>query len=128
MALAFHYATGDPYSVRMVLDTGLTPPVTWIFARDLLSEGLMRPAGLGDVQTWPVPLRPDRLEAGDGAVHIRISSPEASTVVSAPAAPVQAFLDRTFEQVPAGSERHLLRVDESLTCLMTARRSEDGTA
>jgi hypothetical protein len=88
----------------------------------------MRPAGLGDVQTWPVPLQPHRLEAGDGAVHIRISSPEASTVVSVPAATLQAFLGRTFERVPAGSERHMLRVDESITCLMSAHRSEDGTA
>ncbi|MFE0513744.1 SsgA family sporulation/cell division regulator [Streptomyces sp. NPDC058964] len=127
VALAFHYVTDEPYGVHMVLDTGITPPVKWVFARDLLAEGLMRPAGLGDVQTWPVPVQPHRLEAGKGAVHIRISSPEVSTVVSAPATALQAFLGRTFEKVAPGSESRMLRIDESIACLMTADRPEDGT-
>ncbi|GGT03317.1 SsgA family sporulation/cell division regulator [Streptomyces chromofuscus] len=125
--LAFHYAADEPYAVRMVVDTGVTPLVEWVFARDLLAEGLVRPTGLADVQTWPVPHRPDRLEAGSGAVHIRISSPGGTTVLSAPATELRNFLDRTFQRVATGTESRTLRLDESLAWLMTARRSEGGS-
>ncbi|MFH9402674.1 SsgA family sporulation/cell division regulator [Streptomyces sp. NPDC017638] len=50
----------------MLVETDVTPPVEWVFARDLPTDGLSRPAGLADVQVWPVPRRPRRLEAGRG--------------------------------------------------------------
>ncbi|MEU4011413.1 SsgA family sporulation/cell division regulator [Streptomyces pseudogriseolus] len=73
VSIALRYTVAGPYAVRMVVETGVTPPVHWVFARDLLTEGLYRPAGLADVQVWPVPRRPRRLSAGRGAVRIRVS-------------------------------------------------------
>ncbi|MFD4612243.1 SsgA family sporulation/cell division regulator [Streptomyces sp. NPDC058440] len=125
--LDFHYATDEPYTVQMTVDTGLTPPVEWLFARDLLTLGLERPAGLGDVRTYPAPREPHQLEAGEGAIHIWIRSSAGSATVSAPARTVRRFLDRTFRKVATGSEGHLLKLDESIVRLMTAQRSEDGT-
>ncbi|MEV5146907.1 SsgA family sporulation/cell division regulator [Streptomyces sp. NPDC052727] len=126
VTLAFHYAADDPYAVRMVVNSGASPLVEWVFARDLLAEGLVRPAGLADVQTWPVPRRPHRLEAGKGALHIRISSPGGTTILSAPATALRKFLNPTFEQVAAGAESPILRLDEFLARLMIADRLEGG--
>ncbi|MET8226091.1 SsgA family sporulation/cell division regulator [Streptomyces sp. NPDC005301] len=127
MTLAFHYAADEPYSVRMVVHTGSTPPVEWVFARDLLTEGLRRPAGLGDVQVWPAPRRAHQLEAGGGAVRIRISSPDGTTVLSLPARPLRDFVERSLEEVPSGAETDMLHVDESLSAWVAEGRAEDGT-
>ncbi|MBG7702623.1 MULTISPECIES: SsgA family sporulation/cell division regulator [Streptomyces] len=126
VTLSFHYAADEPYAVRMVVDSGVTPPVEWVFARDLLAEGLSRPAGLGDVQTWPAPRRPQQMRAGRGALCIRISSPTGTTIVSAPATALRRFLDRAYGSVAAGTESGMLRLDESLAGLMrgTGRRTE----
>jgi hypothetical protein len=127
VTLAFHYAADEPYSVRMVVHTGSTPPVEWVFARDLLTEGLRRPAGLGDVQVWPAPRKAHQLKAGGGAVHIRISSPDGTTVLSLPARPLRGFLERSLEEVPSGAETDMLHVDESLSAWVAEGRTEDGT-
>ena len=47
------YETTDPYAVHATFHTGGGETVDWVFARDLLSEGLLRPSGAGDVRVWP---------------------------------------------------------------------------
>ncbi|MFJ3224559.1 SsgA family sporulation/cell division regulator [Streptomyces sp. NPDC086783] len=127
VTLAFRYVADEPYSVRMAVHTDSAPPVEWVFARNLLMEGLRRPAGLGDVQVWPVPRRAHQLEAGGGAVHIRISSPDGTTVLSMPARPLRGFVERSLEEVPSGAETDRLHVDESLSAWVAEGRTEDGT-
>jgi hypothetical protein len=127
VTMTFHYLADEPYSVRMVVHTGSAPPVEWVFARDLLTDGLRRPAGLGDVQIWPAPRRAHHLEAGGGAVRIRISSPDGTTVLALPARPLRDFVDRTLREVAAGAESGRLRLDESLTAWVSADRPEGGT-
>src|ERR671933_682397 len=46
------YDTADPYAVHATFHTGAEETVEWVFARDLLAEGLHRPTGTG-----PPPLR-----------------------------------------------------------------------
>ena len=48
------YDTADPYAVHATFHTGAEETVEWVFARDLLAEGLHRPTGTGDVRVWPV--------------------------------------------------------------------------
>ena len=43
------YDTADPYAVHATFHTGAEETVEWVFARDLLAEGLHRPTGTGDV-------------------------------------------------------------------------------
>ena len=47
------YDTADPYAVHATFHTGAEETVEWVFARDLLAEGLHRPTGTGDVRVWP---------------------------------------------------------------------------
>ncbi|MEU1081705.1 SsgA family sporulation/cell division regulator [Streptomyces sp. NPDC005908] len=124
--IAFGYTAADPYAVRMVVETGVTPPARWVFARDLLTEGLSRPAGLADVQVWPVPRRPRRLRAGRGTVRIRVSSPGGTTALTVQAACLQAFLDRTLERVAAGAESTEPHLDDALASWLGMERRDDG--
>src|ERR1700761_4379792 len=53
LVASLHYSGNDPYAIRMAFYVGSEDPVEWIFARDLLADGLMTPEGDGDVQIWP---------------------------------------------------------------------------
>lgn len=64
------YDTADPYAVHATFHTGAEETVEWVFARDLLAEGLHRPTGTGDVRVWP------SRSHGQGVVCIALSSPE----------------------------------------------------
>lgn len=126
VTIAFRYTAADPYAVRMVVETGVTPPVQWVFARDLLTEGLSRPAGLADVQVWPALCRPRHLGAGRGAVRIRVSSPGGTTALTVQAACLHAFLDRTLERVAAGAESTGPHLDDALASWLGMERRDDG--
>ncbi|MEV4054933.1 SsgA family sporulation/cell division regulator [Amycolatopsis sp. NPDC049688] len=99
------YDTLDPYAVAVVLHAGPSA-VRWLFGRDLLSDGLLARCGDGDVRIGP---------AGDPAlVVVELSSPDGAAVLEAPAKEIAAFLDRTYDVVPAGSESDWFDFDEEM--------------
>jgi hypothetical protein len=83
-------------------------PVTWVFARDLLLEGLSAPAGDGDVHIAPV--SPDRFSD----VVIRLQVGEEHAVFRASGPSLMTFLDRTDLLVPVGQEQAVADFDSSL--------------
>ncbi|MFF8957666.1 SsgA family sporulation/cell division regulator [Streptomyces sp. NPDC014894] len=93
------YGTEDPYAVRMTFHLPGDAPVTWAFSRDLLLDGLLGPAGEGDVHIAPA--GPE--EPADLGIRLQVGGDRALFLVSA--APVVAFLDRTDRLVPLGKER-----------------------
>ena len=99
------YDTLDPYAVAVVLHAGANA-VRWLFGRDLLADGLLARCGDGDVRIGP---------AGDPAlVVVELSSPDGAAVLEAPAKEIAAFLDRTYDVVPAGSESDWFDFDEEM--------------
>lgn len=113
---SFSYTSDDPYAVRVSFHVGLDSPVSWVFARELLSAGLKGPQGLGDVRVWPSA----RAKAGlaGAPLHLSISSPYGRADLKAPAAQVDDFLRRTYELVPAGTESRHLNIDAALARLL----------
>lgn len=87
----------DPYAVRFTFHLPGDEPVTWIFARELLLDGISRPTGEGDVHIHPV-----GTELSD--VRIVLHSPEGDALLLASAPPLIAFLSRTDRLVPMGEE------------------------
>ncbi|MCH0572398.1 SsgA family sporulation/cell division regulator [Streptomyces sp. MUM 136J] len=88
----------DPLAVRLTFALPGDTPVTWYVARELLLEGLLRPAGEGDVRILPAQSRhPDAV-----LIHVRVCEEEALFRTSVP--PLLAFLDRTGMVVPVGRE------------------------
>lgn len=109
------YSVADPFAVETLFDTGDSEPVRWVFARDLLSAGLVGSAGDGDVAVASA--RDDR---GERVVHIRLSSPDGLAVLEAPAVALSAFLATTYGLVPAGTESDHLDIDAALEALLRA--------
>ena len=93
----FEYRSDEPYAVRATFRTGAAD-IEWMFARDLMLEGLQRPSGEGDVVIWPenhgdVPL-----------VLLALNSPTGQAVLECDRAHVEHFIRRTFDIVAVGEE------------------------
>jgi hypothetical protein len=106
------YCADDPYAVHMTFHLGQESPVTWVFARELLVEGVFRACGNGDVRIWPTRV------GGDSLLCFALSSPAGDALLEAPAAPVADWLDRTLRLVPPGTEASVLDVDAALSYLL----------
>jgi hypothetical protein len=117
LVASLHYSGSDPYAIRMAFHVGAEDPVEWIFARDLLADGLVTPKGDGDVQIWP--LAADGQAQGPLSVlNIKLSSPFGEAHFEAPAAAIGNFLDRTFRIVPMGRESQVIDIDAELNGLL----------
>jgi Streptomyces sporulation and cell division protein, SsgA len=109
------YGPADPYAVHAVFRLGDHEPVEWVFARELLAEGLHRPTGPGDVHVWP-------LRALDHQ-HVRVlcialTSPAGEALLIASAQEVASFVERTDAVVPPGTESCHLDLDTQLARLL----------
>ena len=102
------YDTADPYAVHATFHTGGQDTVDWVFARELLAEGLRRPTGTGDVRVWPSRSR------GQASVCLALSSPEGEALLEAPARALESFLKRTNAAVPPGLEHRVYDLDAEL--------------
>ncbi|NJQ01806.1 SsgA family sporulation/cell division regulator [Streptomyces zingiberis] len=117
------YRTDDPYAVHVTFHVGSETPVHWTFARELLVDGVLRPAGEGDVR-----IRPERSD-GRRTLRITLRSPDGEAVLLAPVAPVSAWLERTLRLVEPGRELEQVSFDEALGELLAATpydESSDG--
>ncbi|MGH3240166.1 MAG: SsgA family sporulation/cell division regulator [Spirillospora sp.] len=104
------YAADDPYAIRMAFYVGDDEPVEWIFARELLTVGIVRKVGDGDVEVWP--------GSDDGTLNIALSSPFGDALFEVPLSPLADFLHRTYQAVPAGEETEFIDIDAELENLL----------
>jgi len=111
LTASLNYRRDDPYAIRMAFHVGTDDPVEWIFARDLLTTGLDRPAGGGDVRVWPSPA------AHRDVLNISLSSPFGQAHFEASRTALTAFLLRTFEVVPSGREAEYVDIEGELNLL-----------
>ena len=127
LVASVYYSGDDPYAVRMAFHVGTDEPVEWIFARDLLAAGIESRQGEGDVQVWPSLMScadDDDLDmtgpqgAGGKVLNIELSSPFGQAHFEAPAQAMSAFLQRTYQIVPAGQERRYIDIETELNDLL----------
>jgi len=102
------YDSHDPYAVVTAYRTG-QGTVRWMFCRGLLADGLLAPTGDGDVRVSPA--------ADPALVVFELNAPAGAAVLEASAQELAAFLDRTYEQVPAGEESEWFDFDHELSKL-----------
>src|SRR6266702_7766971 len=67
------YRADEPYAITDAFATERGRWVEWIFARDLLIEGLAMPAGEGDLRIQPHPDEDDRKSTRLNSSHVAIS-------------------------------------------------------
>ena len=130
LVASLHYSGRDPYAVRMAFHVGTDEPVEWIFARDLLAAGIESRQGEGDVHVWPSPAsvaetgnldlvgEAEPQEAPGKVLNIELSSPFGQAHFEAPAEAMSAFLQRTYQIVPAGQESRYIDIETELNDLL----------
>jgi hypothetical protein len=106
------YDAADPYAVHVAFHTGEHDVVDWVFARQLLTDGVTHPVGDGDVQVWP------SHAAGRPLVCLALSSPSGRALFEIPLADLVEFLTKTYAAVPTGSESDFVDVDAELGLLL----------
>lgn len=100
------YRKDEPFAVTVAFCAERGRWVEWLFARDLLIDGLTMPAGLGDLRVRPGE-DPDILV-------LEISSPSGNAVFELDREATEEFLATTLEMVPAGAEDDYFDVNRLL--------------
>jgi hypothetical protein len=112
LPVTLRYSAADPLAVQVVFPPEASldgAEVTWIFARQLLEEGLRAPAGSGDVHIWP---------CGRQRTVLEFHAPQGLALVQFDRAVLQRFLARSYAVVGAGSEAEGLDLDRNLARLL----------
>ncbi|WP_405014953.1 SsgA family sporulation/cell division regulator [Kitasatospora sp. NBC_01539] len=126
MTMLMRYETDDPYAVRLAfLDSGTADEggsrdgsVTWVMGRELLTVGLTRRCGTGDVTVRP--LTPALTELSFAGTH-------GVAVVHASTRALRAFLRATYVRVAAGSEAAWITVPDDISTLFVEPSAENPT-
>ena len=90
------WSSDDPLAVELRLKEGLSVAV-WFVARDLLADGLIMAAGVGDVRVKPYERDPDWM-------LLTLDSPDGRADLLVPVDALGVFLADTFDEVPLGAE------------------------
>lgn len=114
LPVVFHYDIADPYAVQAIFCTGQGNGVSWVFARELLTLGVHRPAGRGDVHVWL------SWSGGYEVIFIGLTSPNGEALLQAPASEVRNFLDHSYSLCPRGQELEHLDVDAAIEALLAS--------
>lgn len=100
------YDTQEPYAVTVAFATERGRWVEWVFARDLLIEGLTEPSGDGDLRISP--------DADPDLLVLEIHAPTGSAAFILDREDTTDFLASTLDLVPAGFESAHFDVDRLL--------------
>ncbi len=109
------YDANDPWAVRVAFHTGgdAEGVVEWMFARQLLTEGIASCVGEGDVRVWPG-------THGEGRViNLAMASPSGSALFEIDRDTLVEFLQQTYLSVPTGTEESVIDLDAELAMLLT---------
>jgi hypothetical protein len=99
------YSGAEPFTIAVSFQSDDDVWVEWVFARELLVNGLVGSAGIGDVR-----LRPRRT-SGRTVLELEISSPEGHALLELERESVQRFLEATIRIVPLGEESDHFDID-----------------
>ncbi len=109
------YRADDPWAVRVAFRTGREGDgvVEWMFARQLLTDGITTAVGEGDVRIWTI------TEDGERLVVIAMASPSGSALFEIDYDEVVEFLQATYVAVPTGAESLVVDLDHEMSLLLT---------
>jgi Streptomyces sporulation and cell division protein, SsgA len=91
------YTRRDPLEITAAFEAALAVdgrPAHWIISRDLVADGLLAPAGIGDVRIFP----------HNGGTAIELHAGPDHALLTVDSAELARFLDATRAVVPLGGE------------------------
>ena len=107
------YSAADPWAVRVAFQVGGEGDgiIEWMFARQLLTEGIAGTVGEGDVRVWPA------MSNGERVINLAMASPSGSALFEIDRDALVEFLQQTYLAVPTGSEEEVVDLDAELALL-----------
>ncbi len=108
------YDSNDPWAVRVAFQTGGEGDgvVEWMFARQLLTDGVASAIGEGDVRVWP------SLHGTERVVNLAMASPSGSALFEIDRDALVEFLQQTYLAVPTGHESAAVDLDLEIAALL----------
>lgn len=113
LTATLQYSASDPFATSATFRTG-DGDITWVFARDLLRDGLGDAVGEGDIH-----IRPGHPSRGANVI-ISLTSPSGTARIEAARGDLVSFVDDVYTAVPSGSEWMYLDFDAELSELLGA--------
>lgn len=116
MPATLSFTAAEPYAVTATFRAGESEHtwITWVFARDLLRDGMRDIAGYGDIV-----VRPSHPSRG-AQVILTLSSPHGSAVIEGSRHQIAAFIEEAYAAVPDGAEWMYLNIDSTIADLLEA--------
>ncbi|HEX4357085.1 MAG TPA: SsgA family sporulation/cell division regulator [Pseudonocardia sp.] len=102
------YRADDPFAVMMSISRPSGRWIDWLLSRDLLIEGLAKPAGIGDVRLTPF------TDEEFDVLEVRIGDDEGFASLEFDRDLIERFLEATFDIVPAGAESAVIDVEAEI--------------
>ena len=114
MLAGLRYDPTDPWAVRVAFHTGGEGDgiVEWLFARQLLTDGVAGPVGEGDVRVWP------SVHGHSRVLNLAMASPSGSALFEIERDELVEFLQQTYLSVPTGAEEGVVDLDAELAMLL----------
>lgn len=111
------YETADPWAVRVAFQTGRGEAggdgvVEWMFARQLLTDGVAMTVGEGDIRVWP------SIAGREHFVNLAMASPSGSALFEIDRDALVEFLQQTYLAVPTGTEEQVIDLDAEIATLL----------
>jgi hypothetical protein len=113
ISVKLRYLRDDPFAVHLAFPAAVSlegEDIEWVFARELLDDGLYAPSGEGDVHLWPCDA--DR-------VVMAFESARGVAMVEFASADLRTFLQSSYRAVPMGQEARHMDVDAYLATLFS---------
>jgi hypothetical protein len=111
LSATLDYSAHDPFAVSATFRTG-EGDITWVFARDLLRDGLTDRSGDGDIV-----IRPGHPSRGP-IVTITLTSPSGAACIEGSRHDLAAFVQEIYSVVPDGSEWLYLDLERTIDDLL----------
>ena len=107
------YEVADPWAVRVTFQTGEPDGVVeWMFARQLLTDGVAGAVGEGDVRVWP------SVSGRERVINLAMASPSGSALFEIDRDALLEFLQQTYLVVPTDTEQDVVDLDAELALLL----------
>lgn len=112
-AVELTYRASDPFAVELTMTYQPLRTVRWLVARSLLAEGVLAPAGVGDVRLQPLPC---------GTVSIELLPPDGYALLHARTQDLLQFLSQTYDLVRPGAEQ--IDIDQLIEHLVNGQQQQ----